>query len=147
MVELGGTTLALPSKKETNTFYFTAYQELFNFRDWNYAATPINQTEILVRAAIDRKRFRGDPSAPPEKSHVFVRGYFDNYNIDRVTKHLTVLTIIVESIDVLCTRACAPLSTSVLSSISEDSEDWTSVDSEIDMYSPCPNLYVIQLFF
>lgn len=149
VAEFGGT--AILCKKEPNIFYVAAYQQLENFEDWNYVATPSEkETQILVRVAIDPKRFRGpgDPNAPPERSHVFVRGYFDDYTVDKVTKHLTILTIIVESYELLCDRPCIPptsITPAPSPSLAEDREDWTPVGSDIDLCSdsPCPSQYVI----
>ena len=86
-------------------FYFNAFQEILNFLDWEYVA---NQTKINVRAAINVRSFEGDPGLdiPRVGSHVIVRGQFDDYLLDSRTKYITILKIIVDSFEVLCTRPC-----------------------------------------
>lgn len=96
LVVLSGTTSL--SNNLTKVFTFDADEQITNFVDWDYAAKA-HQTKIAVRAAIDVKRFKGDPTVPPEGSHVIVRGTFDDYLLD-ANNHLSLITIIAVSFDI-----------------------------------------------
>jgi len=87
------------SNDQCKLFFFHAHQELTNFLDWDYIA---DQTKIPVRTAINVRKFEGEPDVPSERSHVIIRGQFDDYLLDPHTKRVRLLMIMVESFEVLC---------------------------------------------
>jgi hypothetical protein len=110
--------------------------------------TQANQTKIVVCAAINIRRFRGNPNVPSDRSHIIVQGYFDEYLLDPDTKQLTRLTVIVESFEIQhgpcasgqdahrCNTLSLPSTPLSLSSSFKDNFDYQ--DSEVDTYNPFP---------
>lgn len=123
-------------------FSVRARQEIRNFPDWDFLA---RKTDIVVRAAINVRKFEGDPDipVPAEGSHAIVQGRFDGFHLEPLSKWVLYLNIIVESFEVLkCGTSCpsvpAPASlrlpTTSASPLRID-DDWDDSDYDVNTSS------------
>ncbi|KAN0121344.1 hypothetical protein V8E52_003240 [Russula decolorans] len=145
LVVLSGTVSSAVSTSLTKVFFIHVYQELINFLEWDYLRVS-DHTKITICAAINLRRFNGNTNTPA-RTHVLIRGYFDDYDLDLETKHLMFLKIIVESLEIQCGpnvsgqvhRCSTLLSTpSTSSSLEEDGLGSGYDINEVDTSLPFP---------